>query len=447
MAYRWMIAIVAGLIVLAGIGVAIVLMQYGLPGHEGLAKRIEALGGSVKLRDDQSSNQPRIVRVYLGETNLGDDDIPQYIPASSVEVVSLTGMELGENTLSHLGQCRSLQRLYLDCTNIVDEDLLKLRELPQLNTLGISYTAITDNGLSHLQKCETLQSLTALETHVTAGGVEDIRNCLPNIDVAFSKVPSEEAREAIVLLRPRELTVNFVRGYEVLPEDIPEAYAVTNYGRDLEGALVWRLLRAISAARPTCIDLKGSNTSELARVAQLPNVFGLSFSSTAIKDDDLIPLKALSNLRLLQIEYCRITDDSLATISELSKLERLAICKTEATDAGLSQLVKLSSLKVLTVEDQQFSETGLAHVAKIPSLEILVLCEWSMTDDAISMLKALPKLRELHLNDCPNLTDAVLQQLEKFESLEKLTFCGCRRVSEQAIGAFDESHPDIEAYK
>jgi Leucine Rich repeat len=88
--------------------------------------------------------------------------------------------------------------------------------------------------------------------------------------------------------------------------------------------------------------------SGLVHVRGLRNLKGLYLHGTRVTDAGLSPLKALSQLQVLDLAMTGITDTGLAQIREIRSLERLYVEGTQVTDAGIAELQRaLPGLKII----------------------------------------------------------------------------------------------------
>jgi len=446
MAYRWMIAIVAALIILLGMIVAIVFVYYGLPGHEALAERIEELGGVVRLEEVSALRGPQIVYLSLAGTGLGDEEVPQFIPTGFVEEVDLRRLAIGKQTLEHLGRCRKLRRLILYCTDIADQDMRHLRNLSELEELDITFTAISDEGLNHLSDCQSLNFVRAMETYVTEKGAKSLQTRLPNAYLEHSTVPSEEVRKTLMRLSREGPQVQvWMTPPSDLPDKEPLTYSAMHVDLRVNRETAIERLKIIAAARPLNIRLHNCSPEELSSLAAVSGIMALEIRSPEIRDEDLKELTSLAGLQELSLRSCPITDNGLATICELSTIRSLCLMDTLSTDAGLAKLRKLDNLKTLYLIGGEFTDAGILSVSKVSSLEELQLSQCEITDAGLEQLKSLPKLRLLHLRTCSNLTNAALKHLESFSSLEELFVdSDCPGISREVIESFKEARPDVD---
>jgi hypothetical protein len=112
-------------------------------------------------------------------------------------------------------------------------------------------------------------------------------------------------------------------------------------------------------------------------------------------DPAMVHLKALKELRELNLGYSQITDAGLAAIADSTELRSLYLYGTKVTDDGLRHLHRLNKLETLVLASENFSDAGLEHVASLPSLKLLNLNGTRVTDAGLPHLFGLKNLTEV----------------------------------------------------
>lgn len=125
------------------------------PEEAAAVERIRSLGGKVELSGDH-----RVIKVYLHETKVMDDDLAQVAKLSK------------------------LQNLFLGKTPISDAGLAYLSTLTELKTLSLNSTHVTDAGLKNLSALTKLKTLNLQETQVTAAGMKRLKQSVPDLKIA-----------------------------------------------------------------------------------------------------------------------------------------------------------------------------------------------------------------------------------------------------------------------
>jgi hypothetical protein len=119
--------------------------------------------------------------------------------------------------------------------------------------------------------------------------------------------------------------------------------------------------------------------------------FNVPRGCSAPTDDDLQPLRRLTELRSLDLCLTWLTDEGLEHVEGLSKLEVLDLSFTQVTDAGLERLRGLTSLRELSLVGTAVTDVGLQTLRESSTLEWLDLLGTQVTSEGIAELRqALP---------------------------------------------------------
>jgi len=88
------------------------------------------------------------------------------------------------------------------------------------------------------------------------------------------------------------------------------------------------------------VSSRGSDDpAEIARFSsRLPHLRQLVIQDAPLKDGDLLPIAALSNIRGLYLRGTAITDDAVAILSQLSSLRVLNVTNTSLSPEAIDQL-------------------------------------------------------------------------------------------------------------
>lgn len=112
----------------------------------------------------------------------------------------------------------------------------------------------------------------------------------------------------------------------------------------------------------------------------------------AITDEDLIHLRELRNLVLLDVSDLPITDAGVAHLAGLSGLQMLCLSATKTTSAGLEHLANLTELRSLSLGGCAITDEGLRHLRHLGQLESLNLYGTQITDAGMHELAGLTGL-------------------------------------------------------
>ena len=106
-------------------------------------------------------------------------------------------------------------------------------------------------------------------------------------------------------------------------------------------------------------------------------------------DTDAENLKALPQLRYLDLGYTDISDTGLENLQGLKLLKKLGLCNTKITDTGLQNLKGLNELEVLELGETKITDIGLENLKGLLQLRRLVLCDTHITDAGLHILSGL----------------------------------------------------------
>ncbi|MCC6589401.1 MAG: hypothetical protein IT168_22065 [Bryobacterales bacterium] len=219
----------------------------------------------------------------------------------------------------------------------------------------------------------------------------------------------------------------------------------------------------------TGIHLRGAfvSDSDLDAIAAMPTLEVIDLSQTRVTDLGLLRLKALPNVRELNLFYAElVTDEGLAVLRNWSRIERLNLRGTkvtdntlsilagkntvksldigyaEVTDSGLQNLVRMKGLRELAFGGNKLTEVGLEVLRSLPQLTKLDIAGqqrtdsglWfvSLTDIGLDPIATLTELRELNLSSTP-VSAKGIQRLATLKKLEKLNLYKARRITDDAV--------------
>lgn len=140
-----------------------------------------------------------------------------------------------------------------------------------------------------------------------------------------------------------------------------------------------------------------------------------------VTDADMVHLKSLTHLAVLNLAYNPVGDAGLANLADLRELKRLDLSNTKVTSAGLRHLLGLTKLERLSLGRCAITDNGLSQLARLRSLKDLVLYGTQVTDDGLRYLAELHQLKSLELHST-SVTDTGLAHLKGLPFLEELEF-------------------------
>jgi hypothetical protein len=181
--------------------------------------------------------------------------------------------------------------------------------------------------------------------------------------------------------------------------------------------------------RITCVDLHNLpeiSNADLARLKSLTNLTHLNLHTLPqVNDTGLGHLRTHTKLHDLHIYTCPVTDAGLAHLKGLVELDSLALGGPEITDDGLKHLVDLPKLRrLLMLAGTATGDKVLVLLKAHPQVRIFSP-GMNFTNDGMRGLRAVvPELSQLHLVGGTKVTDAGLEHLKGWNSIEWLRLDG-----------------------
>jgi hypothetical protein len=154
-------------------------------------------------------------------------------------------------------------------------------------------------------------------------------------------------------------------------------------------------------------------------LAPLKVIVSIDAFLTQTKDEDLIPLSQLTEVKVISLICSKITDNGLSHIAGLKKLEVLYLGETQVGDSGLINLEELSELRELWLRGTRVTDKGIKHLRGLSKLEVLYISRTSLSDDGMRVIKNLASLKNLVINNT-NVTDAGILELKNLKNLKYL---------------------------
>ena len=388
---------------------------------------------------------------------------------------------IGDDDLAIISQLDQITSLNLDGSQrITDKGLKYLARMSQLRELNLS-GRITDRGLESLQHLRELQVFRMYwQNGITDKGISNLRLCnqLEEVDLLGCNVGDG----AIAALTGKPNLRRFKTGRNVTDDGLQLLHDFPSFKSWQGGEVKYGLMSF--GGEPTNLLIDGPFTGNgLASLRGLEGVFGLSFfwHTSRLRGDDLRFLDRLSNLGYLGCQGELCNDEAMQHIAALPKLRMLMGQGTVATDegfrslsrsqtieyfwgrecpnlraAGFAALTEMRTLKGLAVScrfvadavlarlpdfpslkellPMDVSDDGFRHIGRCQALESLILmyCR-DTTDVATSHIVGMSNLKKYHAG-FTLITDRSLELLGRMNSLEELSFEGCKFISDAGIG-------------
>ena len=155
------------------------------------------------------------------------------------------------------------------------------------------------------------------------------------------------------------------------------------------------------------------------KVRQKGQVQEVTLTGPRISDPDLVCLRGLAGIEILNLTKTRVSDAGLENLKGLTSLKQLSLIGGQITDAGLEYLTGLTNLERLYLFKLPFSDVGLRHLEGLANLRELLLNRTRVADAGMKYLKGLTRLQTLGLGRT-HVSDAGLGQLTGLAALERL---------------------------
>jgi len=391
---------------------------------------------------------------------MDDEELEKLSRRDHVTSLNLSGSQLiTDEGLQHLARMPQLRELRLSNYpggTVTDRGLEVLQHLRELRVFEMCWqSGITDNGIAYLRDCDQLEEVDLLGTHTGDG--------------------------AIAALTGKPKLRKFKSGRNVTDEGLSLLHQFPAFKTWGGGEVKYGLMSF--GADPTNLLIDGPFTRVVALVG-LDGLFGLSFfrHTSNVRSNDLQSLAALPNLGFFGCPGQICDDDAMRYISALPKLRMLMAQGTVATDAGFKSLSQSKTIEYIWGREcPNLTGAGFAALAEMPALKGLAVSCKFVDDAALAKLPSFPALKELmpmdvsddgfrhigrchqleslilmycrdttdiateHIQTLPNLkkyhagytqiTDRTLEMLSSMDSLEELSFEGCKSITDAGLTA------------
>jgi len=129
---------------------------------------------------------PNLEVLCISGAEISEDALRHIGCMTKLQRLELFYVDVGDTGLAHLAQLDRLTELRLWDTRITDAGLVHLRELTMLKRLDLGYHAITNAGLMHIHGLTELRYVYVGGLLVTDTGVAQLQNELPNCEIGKS---------------------------------------------------------------------------------------------------------------------------------------------------------------------------------------------------------------------------------------------------------------------
>lgn len=405
---------------------------------------------------------------------IGDDDL---------EIIShldqITSLNLGDSKritdkgLKYLARMPQLRELNLS-GQITDRGLESLQQLRELRAFRMYWqNGITDKGISNLKLCSKLEEVDLLGCSTGDGAISALTE-KPNL--RRFKTGRNVTDDGLQLLHDFPAFKSWQGGdvkYGLMsfsgePTNLLIDGPFTGDGlaslRGLDGlfglSFFWhtsrlrgndlRFLDGLSSLGYLGLQGKLCNDEAMDHIATLPKLRMLMGQGTVATDEGFRSLSRSQTIEYFWGRDCpNLGSAGFAALSEMQVLKGLAVSCKFVSDEALAKLPDFPSLKELMPMDVR--DDGFRHIGRCERLESLILmyCR-DTTDIATSHIAdmaetprwsagtrhrfgiTLHNLKKYHAG-YTLITDRSLEMLSRMNSLEELSFEGCRFISDHGI--------------
>jgi hypothetical protein len=371
---------------------------------------------------------------------------------------TITGLGLGgskaltDEGVRHLARLPALKHLDLSGTAITDRGLAVLRDLPALETLSLAGTRITDEGVAHLAQCHELEQVNLSWTHTGDGALRALAGKRKLHDFASG---NDVTDQGIALLHELPVFKTWQGGeikvallsYRSLPNHLSLRGLFTDRGvqhmRGLDGLFGLnlddsRLAITAGALEPLAslptLGWLGVDAKDdwMPYIAEMPYLRFLGAQDTAAGDDGFVALSKSRSLEYIWGRRCHnLRRRGFMALANMPALRSLSVSCLNVDDVGISALPTFPALKELMPMD--VPDQGYRHIGKCEQLESLILmyCR-DTTDAATEHITGLRKL-SYYFNSYTGITDRTPELLSGMDSLERITFDTCHRLTNAGV--------------
>lgn len=149
-----------------------------------------------------------LIHLAISGPEVTDLGLAAFKDCQNLESLSLTGTQVTEKGIGHFQDCRNMQSVYIYLAPLDDAALARFKSFPKLEGLCFSGTQVTNAGLAsllslknltslnlgstpqlddasveHLKKLTNLTDLNLVQTKLTAAGLAELKQALPNCKI------------------------------------------------------------------------------------------------------------------------------------------------------------------------------------------------------------------------------------------------------------------------
>jgi len=165
------------------------LARLDLIRQERAIQELRRLGASVAERPaDQVFGYVEGYTVEFGAGWQGQlQDLSRLRWLRDAAAVVLDGPQITDEWLRYVAAMRELQMLTVKRASVTDDGLKHLAALKALSVLSLMYVPVSDQGIEVLRQLQGVDKFRIYGGHLTAAGVEKLKQDLPNSDIDYRR--------------------------------------------------------------------------------------------------------------------------------------------------------------------------------------------------------------------------------------------------------------------
>lgn len=339
------------------------------------------LDGNPHFKDDDLrllSNLERLETLVLDScrvTGAGFDalhDLPR------LESLYLSHTRVTNDAITKLKRFPSLRSLHLNGTAVTDAGIPALAELAGLTDVGLVNCDVSDRSVAALGSMSNLKRLDVTGTGLTAAGIAQLRQALPNCSVVTAATPEVDSGDDTVR---RTAEWVFEIGGQLAVTTVESGYLDVKRVEDIPP----RRFELAGVAIAECDRL---TPADFTRFSNHPKLIFLTFTGSPISGECLDRLGHLPKLELVYLWNTGLKDDDLAVLGRYPTIKVIHAHDTMITDASVSGLVGLKQLETLIVSRTRITDASVDSFKQMKQLKMLNLNGTSLSAQRIEELRA-----------------------------------------------------------